>query len=161
MERKYFKINRKNKVDSSDINENVMLDAISSAKSIIDGQIKEEIKNINSIDSQEFDKENSIIVSKNDKLSLLKRKKELLETFKEILGYSDTKPFECVGTLEEARYAISLVLDKGVEHSYLLEYYRKHYPLFLDGSEINKYNEENNIDDYFDKLVKEEMNKYV
>lgn len=84
MERKYFKINRKNKVDSSDINENVMLDAISSAKSIIDGQVNEEIKNINSIDSQEFDKENSIIVSKNDKLSLLKRKKELLETIIEI-----------------------------------------------------------------------------
>lgn len=88
-------------------------------------------------------------------------KKELLETFKEILGYSDTKPFECVGTLEEARYAISLVLDKGEEHSYLLDYYREHYPLFLDGSEINKYNEENNIDEHFDKLVKEEMNKYV
>ena len=84
MERKYFKINRKNKVDSSDINENVMLDALSSAKSIIDGQVKEEIKNINSIDSQEFDKENSIIVSKNDKLSLLKRKKELLETIIEV-----------------------------------------------------------------------------
>ena len=84
MERKYFKINRKNKVDSSDINENVMLDALSSAKSIIDGQVNEEIKNINSIDSQEFDKENSIIVSKNDKLSLLKRKKELLETIIEI-----------------------------------------------------------------------------
>lgn len=84
MERKYFKINRKNKVDSSDINENIMLDALSSAKSIIDGQVNEEIKNINSIDSQEFDKENSIIVSKNDKLSLLKRKKELLETIIEI-----------------------------------------------------------------------------
>ena len=84
MERKYFKINRKNKVDSSYINENVMLDAISSAKSIIDGQVKEEIKKINSIDSQEFDKENSIIVSKNDKLSLLKRKKELLETIIEV-----------------------------------------------------------------------------
>ena len=88
-------------------------------------------------------------------------KKELLETFKEILGYSDTKPFECVGTLEEARYAISLVLEKGEEHSYLLDYYKEHYPLFLDGSEINKYNEENNIDEHFDKLVKEEMNKYV
>lgn len=84
MERKYFKINRKNKVDSSDINENIMLDALSSAKSIIDGQVNEEIKNINSIDSQEFDKENSIIVSKNDKLSLLKRKKELLETIIEV-----------------------------------------------------------------------------
>ena len=97
MERKYFKINRKNKVDSSDINENVMLDAISSAKSIIDGQIKEEIKNINSIDSQEFDKENSIIVSKNDKLSLLKRKKELLETIievKEIEEQGKTKIYE-------------------------------------------------------------------
>lgn len=88
-------------------------------------------------------------------------KKELLETFKEILGYSETKPFECVGTLEEARYAISLVLEKGEEHSYLLDYYKEHYPLFLDGSEINKYNEENNIDEHFDKLVKEEMNKYV
>ena len=97
MERKYFKINRKNKVDSSDINENVMLDAISSAKSIIDGQVKEEIKNINSIDSQEFDKENSIIVSKNDKLSLLKRKKELLETIieiKEIEEQGKTKIYE-------------------------------------------------------------------
>ena len=49
MERKYFKINRKNKKDNSDINENVMLDALSSAKSIIDGQVKEEIKNINEI----------------------------------------------------------------------------------------------------------------
>lgn len=97
MERKYFKINRKNKVDSSDINENVMLDALSSAKSIIDGQVKEEIKNINSIDSQEFDKENSIIVSKNDKLSLLKRKKELLETIieiKEIEEQGKTKIYE-------------------------------------------------------------------
>lgn len=97
MERKYFKINRKNKVDSSDINENIMLDALSSAKSIIDGQVNEEIKNINSIDSQEFDKENSIIVSKNDKLSLLKRKKELLETIievKEIEEQGKTKIYE-------------------------------------------------------------------
>lgn len=82
--KKNFKINRKNKVDSSDINENVMLDALSSAKSIIDDQVKEEIKKINYIDNQEFNKENSIIVSKNDKLSLLKRKKELLETIIEI-----------------------------------------------------------------------------
>lgn len=97
MERKYFKINRKNKVDSSDINENIMLDALSSAKSIIDSQVNEEIKNINSIDSQEFDKENSIIVSKNDKLSLLKRKKELLETIievKEIEEQGKTKIYE-------------------------------------------------------------------
>lgn len=94
MERKYFKINRKNKVDSSDINENVMLDAISSAKSIIDGQVKEEIKKINSIDSQKFDKENSIIVSKNDKLSLLKRKKELLETIIEVKEIEEQEKYK-------------------------------------------------------------------
>lgn len=107
----------------------------------------------------------SPFIERNERVKIfgedLFEKKELLETFKEILGYSDTKPFECVGTLEEARYAISLVLEKGVEHSYLLDYYREHYPLFLDGSEINKYNEENNIDEHFDRLVKEEMNKYV
>ena len=84
MERKYFKLNRKNKVDSLDINESVMIDALKEAKNIINNQVKEEIKNINLVDNQIFDKENSIVVSKNDKLSLLKKKKELIETLIEL-----------------------------------------------------------------------------
>ncbi len=88
-------------------------------------------------------------------------KEELLPIFKEILGYSDTKPFECVGTIEEARYAVSLVLEKGNENSFLLDYYKEHYPLFLDGTEINKYNDKNNLGTYYNELVKKEMNKYV
>ena len=88
----------------------------------------------------------------------LYEKEEYLDTFKEILGYSDTKPFECVGTYSEARYAISLLLEKlDGELPYLLKYYKDHYPLELDGTEILKYNEENNIDEYYDSLVKEAL----
>ena len=82
--------------------------------------------------------------------------------FKEILGYSDTKPFECVGTYSEARYAVSLLIDKlGKENlPYLLKFYLDNYELELDGSEILKYNEENNIDSYYDSLVRKELDKY-
>lgn len=88
-------------------------------------------------------------------------KKDLLKTFIEITGFTEAKPFDCVGTYEEARYAISQILSKGEEHSYLLEYYKEHYPLYLDGKLINKYNENNNLDKHFNDLVKKELNKYV
>ena len=35
------------------------------------------------------------------------KKEELLYTFKEIIGETGVKPFECVGSYEEAKYAIS------------------------------------------------------
>lgn len=107
----------------------------------------------------------SPFISKEERIKIfgedLYAKEELLPIFKEILGYSDTKPFECVGTIEEARYAVSLVLEKGNESSFLLDYYKEHYPLFLDGTEINKYNDKNNLGTYYNELVKKEMDKYV
>ena len=89
-------------------------------------------------------------------------REDLLDTFKEILGYSDTKPFECVGTYSEARYAVSLLIEKlGKENlPYLLKFYLDNYKLELDGNEILKYNEENNIDSYYDSLVRKEIDKY-
>lgn len=89
-------------------------------------------------------------------------REDLLDTFKEILGYSDTKPFECVGTYSEARYAVSLLIEKlGKENlPYLLKFYLDNYKLELDGDEILKYNEENNIDSYYDSLVRKEIDKY-
>ena len=92
----------------------------------------------------------------------LYEREDLLDMFKEILGYSDTKPFECVGTYSEARYAVSLLIDKlGKENlPYLLKFYLDNYELELDGSEILKYNEENNIDSYYDSLVRKELDKY-
>lgn len=92
----------------------------------------------------------------------LYNREDLLKTFLEILGYSETKPFECVGTSIEARYAVSLVISKYQgKLPYLLDYYQKNYPLELDGKKILEYNHENNLDEYFDNLVKKELMKYV
>ena len=88
--------------------------------------------------------------------------KELLNTFIEVLGYSITKPFECVGTYEEARYSVSLVLQKSSKDlPYLLQYYKDNYPLELDRKIEKEYNTQNNLNNHFDELVKKELNKYV
>ena len=89
----------------------------------------------------------------------LYERKDLLNTFIELLGFTENKPFECVGTYEEARLAVSQVIEKG-EDSYLLNHYKENYPLELDGSEIEKYNEKNNLGDYYNKIVKEELRRY-
>lgn len=93
----------------------------------------------------------------------LYERESLLNTFKEILGYFDNKPFECVGTYSEARYAVSLLIDRLGKDKlpYLLKYYSDNYELELDGSKILEYNENNNLDDYFEFLVKKELMKYV
>jgi len=90
----------------------------------------------------------------------LYEREDLLETFKELLGYTENKPFECVGTYGEARYAVSKVIEKE-EKGYLLDYYRKNYPLETRGEEIEKYNETTNLNEYYSNLVKKELNRYV
>ena len=87
----------------------------------------------------------------------LYEKKELLNTFEELLGYKETKPWECVGTYEEVRYAVSLLIKKleNQKLPYLLEYYRNNYPLFLNEKFETKYNDKNNLDEHFEKIIKE------
>lgn len=87
---------------------------------------------------------------------------DLLNTFKEITGHSKTKPFECVGTYEEARYAVSLAISNYQgDLPYLLDYYKNNYDLELVGDKILAYNENNNLNEYYNNLVKEELRKYV
>ncbi|MBQ1812698.1 MAG: hypothetical protein II119_01950 [Bacilli bacterium] len=104
----------------------------------------------------------SPFLSKEERINIfgedLYDKKDLLNTFIEILGYSKSKPFDCVGTYNEARLAVSKVIIKQ-EKGYLLDYYRKHFDLYLDDSDIIKYNEENNLLTY-NSLVKKELDKY-
>ena len=86
----------------------------------------------------------------------------MLETFKELLGYSETKPFECVGTYGEVRFAVSLIIEKlGNNLPYLLKYYRDNYPLALGEDYRSKYNENNNLDSNFDNIVKDAVSKCI
>lgn len=80
--------------------------------------------------------------------------KDLLDTFIELLGYSDTKPFECVGMYSEVRYAVSLLITKLDKLPYLLEYYKNNYPLQLETNFETLYNNENNLDEEFEVLLK-------
>ena len=85
--------------------------------------------------------------------------KELLKTFIELLGYSDTKPFECIGTYDEVRLAVSLTIQKYEKDlPYLLEYYKENYPLVLNKDILNSYNEINNLDCEFEIIVKDAIN---
>lgn len=87
----------------------------------------------------------------------LYEEKSLQETFDELLGYKETKPWECVGTFEEVRYAVSLLIKKleNQKLPYLLEYYKNKYPLFLEEKLETKYNNKNNLDEHFKKIIKE------
>lgn len=87
-------------------------------------------------------------------------KESLLLTFLELLGYEETKPFECVGTYEEVRFAVSKAIEKG-EKGYLLSYYQEHYPLALTPDYTKAFNQEHHIPSEFLELVKGEIQKYV
>ena len=90
----------------------------------------------------------------------LYEREDLLETFIDTIGEGNAKPFECVGTIEEAKFAISTLINKLDKDNlpYLLKYYYENYPLYLDDTNILSYNKDNNLNDYYNKLVMEALN---
>ena len=84
--------------------------------------------------------------------------KELLNTFKEILGFSDVKPFDCVGEVNEAKLAVSMAIKNNKDNKlpYLLKYYADNYPLF-NKDLLNSYSNKNLIPKAFNNIVKEMM----
>ncbi len=91
-------------------------------------------------------------------------KESLKETFIELLGYSKTKPFECVGTYREVRYASSFVIkrieEKNKELPYLLNEYKRNYKLEnLEIDITNEYNEEHNLNKEQEELLRNEVFK--
>lgn len=92
-------------------------------------------------------------------------KESLLNEFCGLVGFSDVKPFECIGTVGEVRFALELTLKKyeeaGEKLPVMLEYYKniRH----LQAESINllcAFNKDNNIPQGFLKFV-EEMYHYV
>ena len=86
----------------------------------------------------------------------------MLNTFIELCGYSKNKPFECVGTYSEVRYAVSRLIKELDDLPFLLQYYKDHYKLEDTNNRLeSKWNDEHNVPKEFEILVKEEINKYV
>lgn len=81
---------------------------------------------------------------------------ELLNTLKELIGDAATKPFECVGTIKEVRYALSLTIKKLDKLPYLLQFYKDNYDI-VDEDLEHSYNEVNNLDPEFDEILRENV----
>lgn len=113
-----------------------------------------------SILSPHLYKEKLINIFKND----LFENKDLLQTFIELLGKGNNKPFECVGTYEEVNYSISKTIiqleNDNQQLPYLLQYFKNNYKL-LDINNINlenKYNKEHHLNEYFENIIKKAIN---
>ena len=72
----------------------------------------------------------------------LLNKKGLKKEFLELVGHADTKPFECIGTIDEIRVAITLIKDQEPNlftKQYLLKHFDKKYPnSFANKAEIKE-----------------------
>lgn len=89
-------------------------------------------------------------------------KESLRDTFIELCGFGEIKPFECVGTYSEVRYSASFVIDKILKENkklpYLLEYYYNNFELEdLSENILKAYNSENNLPEKFEKILKENL----
>lgn len=89
----------------------------------------------------------------------------LLEDFKGLCGFSDVKPFECVGTVTEVRTALALTLAKAKRVNEplpaLLKYFDEHAPGEKpDLTLFTSWNEQNLVPDNYQSCVKE-MYRYV
>ncbi len=81
-------------------------------------------------------------------------KESLLQTLIELCGYAENKPFECVGTYDEVRYAISKTIQNtSGKLPFLLQYYKDHFEIF-DSNLLNNYNEKNNLPQEFDEILR-------
>ena len=93
-------------------------------------------------------------------------REDLKEIFDGLAGFSEVKPFECVGTHIEINAALKATAEKyETENSkmpYLLKYYRSRTPHENDEfvELLNEFNTENSIPDAFKNAI-EEMYAYV
>ncbi|MBQ4584149.1 MAG: hypothetical protein IJA94_04610 [Bacilli bacterium] len=83
----------------------------------------------------------------------------LLNTFLELLGKKETKPFECVGTVEEVGYAVSKAIRKNQTNlPFLLKYYQGNFEL-LEDELLDEYNTDHLLPLEFENIIKRQMNK--
>lgn len=85
-------------------------------------------------------------------------KKEMLNYFLELLGKTETKPFECVGTIEEVNYVVNNLVKKEGKLPYLLEYYKENYSLgHVNDSVVTSLDANHNVPDELLELIRKEL----
>ena len=87
---------------------------------------------------------------------------ELLDIFLELTGNKEIKPFDCVGTFEEVKFAISKTIqnieEKNKKLPYLLQYYKQNYKLVDTTDDITKrYNTQNNLSEEQNEILRKEV----
>ena len=85
------------------------------------------------------------------------QKQELLKTFIELCGYGEVKPFECVGTFDEVKFAVTKTISnlKDDNLPFLLKYYKENFDLYdLNEDKLHYFNENNNVPEEFKEILK-------
>ena len=89
-------------------------------------------------------------------------KESLLQTFIQLTGNGDVKPFDCVGTFEEVNFAATKTIENiekcGEKLPLLLNYYKDNYGLADVSEDITKrYNDENNLTSEQNEMLRKEV----
>ena len=97
--------------------------------------------------------------------------RDMLEYFLELVGQSEHKPFECVGSIDEVNLSISLAIRnaerKGCKLPYLFEEYKSrglYMPEMLDEKNTaycSSFNEENLLPEEFKTILLTEMERLL
>lgn len=100
-----------------------------------------------------------VFLSKNEMINIFGSNvldnKDLLNTFLELIGESDTKPFECIGEINEVRYAMNKIIEN--DDSYLSNIYKEKYQK-AENIDLTKFYYENNVIDEYLDILKEAIN---
>ncbi|HQI46732.1 MAG TPA: hypothetical protein PLC59_11815, partial [Bacteroidales bacterium] len=97
--------------------------------------------------------------------SNLFEKKELICEFEQLIGLSETKPFECVGTIEEVNISLCEIINKhtGNKLPFLLNFYKTtiNYKTFQNkpiSLLLKDYNDKHFLTTFFETILKNKLN---
>ena len=88
----------------------------------------------------------------------LLNKKEMLNYFLDLLGKTKSKPFECVGTIDEVNYVVNNLAKNMKNPPYLIKYYKENYEIIdINNDILSKLDMNNNVSYDLMKLIKQEL----
>lgn len=81
--------------------------------------------------------------------------------FRELTALDDIKPFECVGTIEDVKSALSIYYKNKTTKDlpYLIDKYKEHFDSYDFHIQLSFYNNEHIIPHVFENLIKKEVSK--